>query len=184
MQGVVGTELRKARAEMIHFRCPFALISSIIWRGRLSNRGREKERLEDAGRLIFIDYQLFDSRRLRETKHGVAPEGYANPAWLLLMKPKTERGLPSIIGVRSNDKNRYPGHSFHSIFDAILAKPRNPVRFESILRRNQTTEAASKFNMGNTTVELTEQHYFFLREKPLELQKQTQNASIVSIMQA
>jgi len=72
MQGVVGTELRKARAEMIHFRCAFALISSIIWRGRLSNRGRGKERLEDAGCLIFIDYQWFESRRFCETKDSVA----------------------------------------------------------------------------------------------------------------
>jgi len=79
--------------------------------------------------------------------------------------------------------DRYRGHNFYSIFDAILAKPRNPVRCEIISWQNRTTEAASKFNMGNTTVELTEQHNFFLREKPLELQKQTQNASIVSIMQ-
>ncbi len=32
------------------------------------------------------------------------------------------------------------------------------------------------------TIELTEAQYFFLKEKALELQKQNQNASIVSII--
>lgn len=36
--------------------------------------------------------------------------------------------------------------------------------------------------MRKTTIELTEEQYFFLKEKALELQKQGQNASIVSII--
>jgi hypothetical protein len=36
--------------------------------------------------------------------------------------------------------------------------------------------------MRKTTIELTEEHYFFLKEKALELQKQKQKASIVSII--
>lgn len=36
--------------------------------------------------------------------------------------------------------------------------------------------------MRKTTIELTEEQYFFLKEKALELQKQNQNASIVSII--
>lgn len=36
--------------------------------------------------------------------------------------------------------------------------------------------------MRKTTIELTEDQYFFLKEKALELQKQNQNASIVSIV--
>jgi hypothetical protein len=36
--------------------------------------------------------------------------------------------------------------------------------------------------MRKTTLELTEEQYFFLKEKALELQKQNQNASIVSII--
>jgi hypothetical protein len=36
--------------------------------------------------------------------------------------------------------------------------------------------------MSKTTIELTEEHYFFLKEKALELQKQKQKASIVSII--
>lgn len=36
--------------------------------------------------------------------------------------------------------------------------------------------------MRKTTIELTESQYFFLKEKALELQKQNQNASIVSII--
>jgi hypothetical protein len=33
-----------------------------------------------------------------------------------------------------------------------------------------------------TTIELTQEQYFFLKEKVLELQKQNKNASIVSII--
>ncbi len=40
----------------------------------------------------------------------------------------------------------------------------------------------SKVNMKKTTIELTEEQYFFLKEKALELQKQNQNASIVAII--
>lgn len=36
--------------------------------------------------------------------------------------------------------------------------------------------------MRKTTIDLTEEQYFFLKEKALELQKQNQNASIVSII--
>jgi len=36
--------------------------------------------------------------------------------------------------------------------------------------------------MRKTTIELTEEQHFFLKEKGLELQKQNQNASIVSII--
>jgi hypothetical protein len=36
--------------------------------------------------------------------------------------------------------------------------------------------------MRRTTIELTEEQYFFLKEKALELQKQNQKASIVSII--
>lgn len=36
--------------------------------------------------------------------------------------------------------------------------------------------------MRKTTIELTSAQYFFLKEKALELQKQNQNASIVSII--
>lgn len=36
--------------------------------------------------------------------------------------------------------------------------------------------------MKKTTIELTDEQYFFLKEKALELQKKNQNASIVSII--
>lgn len=36
--------------------------------------------------------------------------------------------------------------------------------------------------MRKTTIELTEEQYFFLKEKALELQRQKQKASIVSII--
>jgi len=35
--------------------------------------------------------------------------------------------------------------------------------------------------MRKTTIELTEEQYFFLKEKALELKRQNQNTSIVSI---
>ena len=38
--------------------------------------------------------------------------------------------------------------------------------------------------MKKTTIELTDEQYFFLKEKALKLQKQNQNASIVSIIRA
>ena len=38
--------------------------------------------------------------------------------------------------------------------------------------------------MRKTTIELTDEQYFFLKEKALELQKQNQSASIVSIIRA
>ena len=43
-------------------------------------------------------------------------------------------------------------------------------------------ETGSRTNMRITTIELTERPYYFLKEKDLELQKQNQNASIVSII--
>jgi hypothetical protein len=48
--------------------------------------------------------------------------------------------------------------------------------------RERALETGSKTNMRKTTIELTEEQYFFLKEKALELQKQNQNASIVSII--
>ena len=39
-----------------------------------------------------------------------------------------------------------------------------------------------KNKMKKTTIELTEEQYFFLREKSLSLQKQRKNYSIVSII--
>jgi len=47
--------------------------------------------------------------------------------------------------------------------------------------RNRIVEAGSKANMRKTTIELTEEQYFFLKEKALELKRQNQNTSIVSI---
>ena len=38
--------------------------------------------------------------------------------------------------------------------------------------------------MKKTTIELTHEQYFFLKEKALELQKQNQSASVVSIIRA
>jgi hypothetical protein len=37
-------------------------------------------------------------------------------------------------------------------------------------------------NIKKTTIEITQDQYFFLKEKALELQKQNKNASIVSII--
>jgi len=48
--------------------------------------------------------------------------------------------------------------------------------------KNRIKEVGSKTNMRKTTIELTEEQYFFLKEKALELQKQNLNASIVSII--
>lgn len=48
--------------------------------------------------------------------------------------------------------------------------------------RKHIAKVRSKSNMRKTTIELTEAQYFFLKEKALELQKQNQNASIVSII--
>ena len=39
-----------------------------------------------------------------------------------------------------------------------------------------------KCDMKKTTIELSEEQYFFLKEKSLELQKQRKNYSIVSII--
>lgn len=36
--------------------------------------------------------------------------------------------------------------------------------------------------MKKTTIEISEDHYFFLKEKALGLQKQNKNASIISII--
>ena len=44
---------------------------------------------------------------------------------------------------------------------------------------NQTVERTI---MKKTTIEITEDQYFFLKEKALELQKQNKNASIISII--
>lgn len=45
-----------------------------------------------------------------------------------------------------------------------------------------TTPSSGKDKMKKTTIELTEDHYFFLKEKALELQKQKKHYSIVSII--
>lgn len=36
--------------------------------------------------------------------------------------------------------------------------------------------------MKKTTIEISEEQYFFLKEKAIELQKQNKNASIISII--
>lgn len=41
---------------------------------------------------------------------------------------------------------------------------------------------SGKVKMKKTTIELTEDQYFFLKEKALELQKQKKHYSIVSII--
>jgi len=38
--------------------------------------------------------------------------------------------------------------------------------------------------MKKTTIELTDEQYFFLKEKAIELQKRNQRASIVSVIRA
>ena len=43
-------------------------------------------------------------------------------------------------------------------------------------------QSAEKAVMKKTTIELTEEQYFFLKEKALELQKQNKNASIIAII--
>ena len=47
---------------------------------------------------------------------------------------------------------------------------------------NKYSSSYKKTNMKKTTIELTEEQYFFLKEKALELQKQSKNSSIVSII--
>lgn len=44
------------------------------------------------------------------------------------------------------------------------------------------TPSSGKDKMKKTTIELTEDQYFFLKEKALELQKQRKHYSIVSII--
>lgn len=44
------------------------------------------------------------------------------------------------------------------------------------------TPSSGKEKMKKTTIELTEDQYFFLKEKALELQKQRKHYSIVSII--
>ena len=44
------------------------------------------------------------------------------------------------------------------------------------------TLSSGKDKMKKTTIELTEDQYFFLKEKALELQKQKKHYSIVSIL--
>ncbi|MCX5680271.1 MAG: hypothetical protein NTZ95_06460 [Candidatus Omnitrophica bacterium] len=43
-------------------------------------------------------------------------------------------------------------------------------------------QSAGRAKMKKTTIELTEDQYFFLKEKALELQKQKKHYSIVSII--
>ena len=42
--------------------------------------------------------------------------------------------------------------------------------------------AKEGIKMKKTTIEISEDQYFFLKEKALELQKQNKNASIISII--
>jgi hypothetical protein len=44
------------------------------------------------------------------------------------------------------------------------------------------TKEQSQMSMKKTTIELTEEQYFFLKDKALELQKQNREGSIVSII--
>ena len=44
------------------------------------------------------------------------------------------------------------------------------------------SQSAERSVMKKTTIELTEDQYFFLKEKALELQKQNKNASVISIL--
>lgn len=44
------------------------------------------------------------------------------------------------------------------------------------------TSSSGKDKMKKTTIELTEDQYFFLKEKALELQKKKKHYSIVSII--
>jgi len=44
------------------------------------------------------------------------------------------------------------------------------------------TPSSGKDKMKKTTIELTEEQYFFLKEKALELQKRKKHYSIVSII--
>ncbi|MCR4434103.1 MAG: hypothetical protein NUV70_08665 [Caldiserica bacterium] len=48
--------------------------------------------------------------------------------------------------------------------------------------RRYIAKAGSKSNIRNKAIEPTDEQYSFLKEKALELQKQNQNASIVSII--
>ena len=48
--------------------------------------------------------------------------------------------------------------------------------------RNKKNPPKNKVIMKKTTIELTEEQYFFLKDKALSLQKQNKNASIVSII--
>ncbi len=41
---------------------------------------------------------------------------------------------------------------------------------------------SGKEKMKKTTIELTEEQYFYLKERALELQRRSKNASIVSII--
>jgi len=49
-------------------------------------------------------------------------------------------------------------------------------------RRGRIAFAEGKTNMRKANIKLTDEQYFFLKEKALELQKQNLNASIVSII--
>ena len=51
------------------------------------------------------------------------------------------------------------------------------------MRKNRQTMVQKRNKkMRRTTIELTEEQYFFLKEKVLKLQKKDQEASIVSII--
>jgi hypothetical protein len=48
--------------------------------------------------------------------------------------------------------------------------------------KNRMTDARSQTNIRKTAIELTEEQYYFPHKKALKLQKQIQNASIMSII--
>ena len=54
--------------------------------------------------------------------------------------------------------------------------------FERLAGTGDPMVAKNKADMRKTTIQLSEEQYFFLKEKSLALQKQRKNYSIVSII--
>ena len=51
-----------------------------------------------------------------------------------------------------------------------------------VKRNSNIMNQREGMKMKKTTIEISEEQYFFLKEKALELQKQNKNASIISII--
>lgn len=51
-----------------------------------------------------------------------------------------------------------------------------------VRRNSNIMNQREGMKMKKTTIEISEEQYFFLKEKALELQKQNKNASIISII--